>query len=142
MSHKVTQTMLSSLDLHGRCVLLPTSFSLNLLIHGGLAPPSTLRTLGKVFCGPFYGLIGLKATSTSEWFLKTSGKVPLTKVQQVCPAIYKFSKLRNHSKAVLTTEVPTPEQYTHTHTHIHPMPPTSKLTKTLFSERGKHRHRR
>lgn len=63
---------------------------------------------------------------------KTPGKVPFIKVQQVHPIIYKFSRLRNHSKAVLTTEISTPEQHTHTFS----MPPTSKLTKALFSEQG------
>lgn len=44
---------------------------------------------------------------------KTSGKVPFIKVHQVHPTIYKFNKLRNHSEAVITTEISTPERYTH-----------------------------
>lgn len=68
---------------------------------------------------------------------KTSGKDPFIEVQQVHPTIYKFNKLRNHSEAVITTEISTPEWYTHIFhaTHI-------KINEgTFLRARGKNRHR-
>lgn len=53
------------------------------------------------------------------------------------PTIYKFNKLRNHSEAVITTEISTPERYIHIFhaTHI-------KINEgTFLRVRGKNRHR-
>lgn len=80
---------------------------------------------------------GIGGYKHHRMIFKTSGKVPFIKVQQVHPTIYKFNKLRNHSEAVITTEISTPERYIHIFhaTHI-------KINEgTFLRVRGKNRHR-
>lgn len=111
MGHKVIQcfTLWTCSEVGVFYCLHPSFF--NLLIPGRLVTPPTLRTLQKVFVDLFIDWIG--GYKHYRMIFKTSGKDPFIEVQQAHPTIYKFNKLRNHSEAVITTEISTPERYTH-----------------------------